>query len=440
MKRLATLFLAMAAACTTAPPPEVQPPAAAPAADVEPKVAADIEARLAQMPRTAIDYDRALLTDPERAVVAELVEASKVIDRIFWLQVSERNAEWDRALAAAAAVAPRYAAARQYFHIMKGPWDDLAENEPFVEGVGPKPEGAAFYPPDIRKEEIERWIAEHPQDAEAFRGLYTVIRRYGDRLAAIPYSVYYKELLTEAARHLNRAAELTDNASLRNYLAKLAKAFFTDDYYESDVAWMDLTGPIEVVIGPYEVYEDDLFNYKAAFESFVTVVDRPETEKLALYAQHLPDMERHLPLPDEHKNPNRGSESPIRVVQEIYTAGDARNGVATSAFNLPNDERVREAKGSKKVLLKNVMDAKFAKSGRPIAERVLVPEQTRLVGFAPYFNETLFHELSHGLGPGLIKTASGERVDNRLLLKETYSTIEEAKADAVGAWNVLYAL
>jgi hypothetical protein len=203
---------------------------------------------------------------------------------------------------------------------------------------------------------------------------------------------------------------------------------------------MDLSGPIEVVIGPYEVYEDQLFNYKAAFESFVTVVDRPETEKLAIYARHLPDMERHLPMPDEHKNPNRGSESPIRVVQEIYTAGDARNGVATSAFNLPNDEKVREAKGSKKVLLKNVMDAKFRQSGKPISARVLVPEQAAMVRFDAYFNETLFHELSHGLGPGLITTPSGERVDTRLLLKETYSTIEEAKADAVGAWNVLYAL
>jgi hypothetical protein len=207
------------------------------------------------------------------------------------------------------------------------------------------------------------------------------------------------------------------------------------------MAWMDLTGPIEVVIGPYEVYEDALFNWKAAFESFVTVVDRPETEKLTVYAQHLPAMERNLPIPDEHKNPNRGTESPIRVVQEIYTGGDARRGVQTAAFNLPNDEVVREQKGSKKVLLKNVMDAKFRMSGEPIAMRVLDPAQRGLLNFDAYFNFVLFHELSHGVGPGLITPpGGGERTDVRLLLKDTYSSIEECKADVLGVWNILYAI
>jgi hypothetical protein len=205
---------------------------------------------------------------------------------------------------------------------------------------------------------------------------------------------------------------------------------------------MDLNGPIEVVIGPYEVYEDNLFNYKASFESFVTVVDKPESDKLAVYAKHLPDMEKNLPEPEEYKNPNRGTDSPIRVVQEIYTAGDARRGVQTSAFNLPNDEAVREMKGSKKVLLKNVMDAKFKQSGQPIAQRVLEPSLRPLISFDAYFNHTLFHELSHGLGPGLIPdpAGSGKRVDSRTFLKNLYSSIEECKADVVGLWNILYAL
>ncbi|HEX7810009.1 MAG TPA: peptidase, partial [Thermoanaerobaculia bacterium] len=204
-------------------------------------------------------------------------------------------------------------------------------------------------------------------------------------------------------------------------------------------AWMDLQGPIEVVIGPYEVYEDDLFNYKASFESFVTVVDKPESDKLAIYAKHLPDMERNLPIPDEYKNPNRGTDSPIRVVQELYTAGDARRGVQTAAFNLPNDEVVREQKGSKKVLLKNVMDAKYRMSGNPIAMRVLDPSQRSLMNFDAYFNFILFHELSHGLGPGLIKQPNGERTDVRILLKDTYSSIEECKADVLGIYNIVYA-
>jgi hypothetical protein len=238
---------------------------------------------------------------------------------------------------------------------------------------------------------------------------------------------------------LREAAALTNNESLRSFLDKRADAFASNDYRDSDMAWMDLNGPIEVVIGPYEVYEDNLFNYKASFESFVTVVDAPESAKLAAYAHALPEMERNLPEPEQYKNLNRGTESPIRVVQEIYTAGDARRGVQTAAFNLPNDEYVREKKGSKKVLLKNVMDAKFQKSGRPIALRVLDPSLVGMVTFDAYFNHTLFHELSHGLGPGYITQANGERVEVRIPLKNLYSTIEECKADVLGVWNILYA-
>jgi hypothetical protein len=203
---------------------------------------------------------------------------------------------------------------------------------------------------------------------------------------------------------------------------------------------MDLDSEIEVVFGPYEVYEDALFNYKASYEAFVAVRDREESEKLAVYAAHLKDMEANLPIPERYKNTSRGFESPIRVVQEVFNAGDARPGVQTSAFNLPNDERVRQAKGSKKVLLKNVMEAKFSKSGRPVAERVLEPAAVSRVSFDAYFNHTLFHELSHGLGPGIIRAPDGRQVESRLMLKNIYSTIEECKADAVGLWSLLYAL
>jgi hypothetical protein len=238
---------------------------------------------------------------------------------------------------------------------------------------------------------------------------------------------------------LREAAAITTNQSLRNFLNKRADAFSSNDYRDSDMAWMDLNGPIEVVIGPYEVYEDNLFNYKASFESFVTVVDAPESAKLAAYAHALPDMERNLPEPEQYKNSNRGSESPIKVVQELFTAGDARRGVQTSAFNLPNDEYVREKKGSKKVLLKNVMDAKYQQAGRPIALRVLDPSLVNMLTFDAFFNHVLFHELSHGLGPGYITQPNGERVEVRIPLKNLYSTIEECKADVLGVWNLLYA-
>ena len=401
--------------------------------------APDVRDRLSQLPRTPIDYDRALLDAKETQVVGKLVEASRFMNDIFLSQVSEENPDLRERAARAAQQVPAASWALALFDVHKGPWDRLKENEPFI-GSRPKPPGAGFYPTDLTKEEFEKWVAAHPQDKEAFQGLFTVIRRQGSSLVAVPYSRAYGAALEAAGQKLKEAAALTGNASLRAYLTKRADAFLSDDYYASDIAWMDLDSDVEVVIGPYEVYEDALFNYKASFESFVTVRDRGETDKLVVYAKHLRDMERNLPIPDAHKRLNRKFESPIRVVQEVYTAGEARRGVQTSAFNLPNDERVREAKGSKKVLLKNVMDAKFRQSGRPISERTLAAAELPNVSFDAYFNHTLFHELAHGIGPGIIKGPDGKSVDSRLLLKETYSTIEESKADVAGLWSLLLAI
>lgn len=450
MRKLAFL-LPFLLACRTATPPGTEtmstPPAttspAAPVvADNTLAIKPDTPARLAQLPRTVIDYDRSLLGENERQVVAKLIEASRAIDEIYWRQVAEENLVLRDRLAAQAAKSPLDRAGYDYFIANKGRWDRLDNDEPFIEPFGPagaKPPGAAFYPPDLTKEEFEHYVAANPKQKDVLQGLFTVVRRDGAKLVAIPYSRHYAEHLEIAAARLREASALTTNASLRNYLDKLVVALQSDEYRDSDIAWMDLNGPIEVVIGPYEVYEDELFNFKAAYEAFITVVDRAESEKLAVYGQHLPQMERNLPVPDEHKNPNRGTESPIRVVQEIYTAGDARRGVQTAAFNLPNDEFVREKKGSKKVLLKNVMDAKYRQSGHPIGLRVLDPSLTKHLSFDAFFNHVLFHELSHGVGPGLITGPDGQRVDVRLLLKNTYSTIEEAKADVVGVWNILYA-
>lgn len=406
-------------------------------------VVPDIARRLGKFPLTVIDYNRGLLNEEEKAVLAKLIEASRQLEDIFRRQVSEKNPSLRADLARKAGNSVLHKQALAYFDIMKGRWDRLVEDEPFLAPFGEpgkKPAGAGFYPFDMTKEEFERWIAAHPEDKEKFQGLFTVIRREGDKLVAIPYSQYYRESLVPTAEKMREAAAMTSNASLRNFLVKRAEAFFTDDYHESDIAWMDLDSPIEVVIGPYEVYEDAMFNYKTAFEAYVTVVDKPESEKLKAYAQHLPDMERNLPIPDIHKNFSRGTDSPIRVVQEVFTAGHARSGIQTSAFNLPNDEGVRQAKGSKNVLLKNVMEAKFRQSGKPIAVRVLDPSQVSMLSFDAYFNQTLFHELSHGLGPGVIVGPNGEKGENRIFLKELYSTIEETKADVVGAWNLLYAI
>ena len=430
MKRFLIVLAGAAAACQTS---TITTTTAAPhAAAAALTVAPDVAQRMAQLPRTVIDYDRSLLDDNERQVVAKLIEASKQIDEIYWRQVSEENPAWREQLA------KQDGAAYDYFIANKGPWDRLQNDAPFV-GTMTKPAGAAFYPADITKEEFERYVAAHPAQKDALEGLFTVVRRDGTNLVAIPYSAFYKDFLDPAAAKLREAAAITNDPTLKRFLTLRADAFATSDYRESDMAWMDLAGNIEVVIGPYEVYEDNLFNYKASFESFVTVVDKPESAKLAAYAHALPDMERNLPEPEQYKNPNRGSESPIKVVQELYTAGDARRGVQTAAFNLPNDEVVREKKGSKKVLLKNVMDAKFRQSGKPIAMRVLDPSLTSLVSFDAFFNHVLFHELSHGLGPGFLTQRDGKRVEVRIPLKELYSTVEECKADVLGIWNLMYA-
>src|SRR5438105_3590612 len=297
MKRIALLAAALAVACQTTTP--MKPPAENLA------IAPDLAQRVAQLPRTVIDYDPSLLNDNERQVVGRLIEASKLIDEIFWRQVSEENPALRERLAKIGGPA------NEYFVMNKGPWDRLKNDEPFI-GTKKKPAGANFYPEDMSKDEFEKYVAAHPEKKDELQGLFTIVRRGGTDLAGIPYSRAYRHLLEPAAARLREAAALTTNASLKKYLTTRADAFLSDNYRDSDMAWMDLNGPIEVVIGPYEVYEDNLFNYKASFESFVTVVDKAESAKLGVYAQHLPDMERNLPEPEQYKNFNRGTSSPIK--------------------------------------------------------------------------------------------------------------------------------
>ncbi|HEX3111005.1 MAG TPA: peptidase, partial [Thermoanaerobaculia bacterium] len=442
MKRLAlALSLVAIAACqkTETAPPASSATSTKAAATSGLDIAADTPQRLAQLPRTTIDYDRSLLNPNEQQVVAKLIDAAKAFDEIYYRQVSEDNPKMRDELAANAGKSALNQAGYDYFVVNKGPWDRLKDDDPFI-GHKKKPAGAAFYPEDMTKDEFEKYVAAHPDQKEALQGLFTVIRRDGANLKAIPYSQEYKQQLDVATKAIRDAAALTTDNSLKTYLTKLADALGKDNYRDSDMAWMDLNGDLEVILGPYEVYEDNLFNYKASFESFLNVVDKNESAKLAVYAQHLPDMEKNLPEPEQYKNTTRGTSSPIKVVQELYTAGDARRGVQTSAFNLPNDEYVREKKGSKKVLLKNVMEAKFKQSGAPVAQRVLDPALTGKVSFDAYFSHTLFHELSHGLGPGYLKQANGERVEVRIPLKNLYSAIEECKADVLGLWNIRYAI
>ena len=429
-----TAALAGLAALALAPAAHAAPKAAPKAAGKELRIVPDIEKRVAQFAPTPMSADLSPLTAEDRKVLDKLVEAGKLMNEIFLRQAWTGNPALREELKGYQG--PHADAARQYFTINFGPWDRLAERQPFL-GDKPHPPGAGYYPEDMKKEDFEGWIAKHPGDKEAFTSTVTVIRRgQGGALAAVPYSREYAEWLRPAAKLLREAAALAKNPSLKKFLELRAKAFETDDYYASDVAWMDLDAPVEVTIGPYETYEDEIFGYKAAFEAFVTVNLPKESAALARYKERLPWLERNLPIPDEHKNLHRGTDSPIRVVDTVYSAGDTRAGVQTIAFNLPNDERVREAKGSKKVLLHNTMRAKYDKILLPIAGRVLDPAQVKDVSFDAYFNEVLHHELSHGLGPGKIKV-NGRETEVRLELKDLFATLEEAKADVMGVYNIL---
>ena len=265
-------------------------------------------------------------------------------------------------------------------------------------------------------------------DRAKVAGFFTVIRRNGRVFAAVPYSDVYREELAHAAALLREAAALTAEPTLRTFLTKRADAFLSNDYYDSDVAWMELKGAVEPTIGPYEVYEDELFNFKAAFESFITVQDEEESAKLQKFAGELQDIENHLPIDPKYRNPKLGGLAPIVVVNEVFAAGDANRGVQTAAFNLPNDERVVQEKGAKRVMLKNVQDAKFARTLMPISKVVLSAGDQKDVAFDAFFMQIVVHELMHGLGPGNI-TVNGRKTTVRREIKEAYSYLEEAKAD-----------
>jgi hypothetical protein len=392
----------------------------------------DMQNKIFQFAPTPITYDESLLDEREKTVIEKLCRASKIIDEIFLQQVYQRNTEIRDSLRLQTDAYSKLV--YDYFTIMFGPFDRLDHNRPFFETTS-KPLGANFYPADMSKEEFDIWLEQHPEDKLNFLSEFQVIRRDRDKLIAIPYSEFYREHLSAAARYLNEAAKFADNSSLKKYLQTRAAAFSTNDYYESDLAWMDLKDhKIEVVIGPYEVYEDELFNYKAAFESFVTIRDSAESARIERLTRYLRDMEQNLPYVQDLQSSPRGLESPMVVAQLVFSAGDAKAGVQTLAFNLPNDERVRQIRGSKKVMLKNMHEAKFNKLLYPIARIVVDSSQLAAVTFNAFFNHTLLHEISHGIGPGII-TVGGKQTEVKKELKETYSRIEECKADILGLYN-----
>jgi hypothetical protein len=383
---------------------------------------------------TDLAADLSKLSDADRRVLAKLVEASKIVDGLFLRQAWAGN---DAMLADLARdQSPDGRARLHYFLINKGPWSRLDHNQPFIPGAPPKPAGANYYPEGATKADLERWMQSlsEPERARA-TGFFTTIRRGAGGFVMVPYTIEYQTELARAASLLREAAQSATEPTLKNFLTKRADAFLSNDYYDSDVAWMELTGTIQPTIGPYEVYEDELFNYKAGFEAYVTVQDDAETAKLQKFAGELQDIEDHLPIDPKQRNPKLAALAPIVVVNELYAAGDGNRAVQTAAFNLPNDERVVREKGAKRVMLKNVQDAKFAKTLQPISKVVLGAGDQSDLSFEAFFTHIVVHELMHGLGPHSI-TAGGRQTTVRQQLKETYSALEEAKADISGLFAI----
>lgn len=366
--------------------------------------------------------DLSALDARERALLAHLVRAAEAMDPIFWKQ------SWGDRAALMARIGDD-APTQRLAELNYGPWDRLAEDQPFVAGVGPRPAGAQFYPEDMSREEFEQ--APLPDKT----GLYTLLRRGADgKLETVPYHVAYRAELEAAAAHLREAAALADDAGLRHYLELRAQALLDDDFHASDLAWMDMkTNALDLVIGPIETYEDALFGYKAGYEAYVLVKDRAWSEKLARFAAYLPELQRELPVEERYKREQPGADADLNAYDAVYYAGDANVGAKTIAINLPNDEDVQLKKGTRRLQLKNVMRAKFDRILMPIANELIAEDQRPHLSFDAFFQDTMFHEVAHGLG---IKHTLDGGSTVRHALKEYASSFEEGKADILGLYMV----
>ena len=419
---IATLLVLTA--CQQAESPAPTAPAAAAAEIVEQPVSEGVpeqSSRFEIYATVSLTADLGHLSERQRQMIPLLIDASKIMDGLFWQQsFGDRETFLDGI---------EDPATRRFAEVNYGPWDRLAADQPFIESAGPKPLGAKFYPADMSKEEFEAW------DQEGKDGLYSLVRRENDgSLKLLPYYEAYGEELRQAAALLRQAAELADEAEFANYLQMRATALKTDDFQPSDMAWMDMkNNPVELVIGPIETYEDQLFGYRAAYESYVLIKDLAWSERLARFAKYLPELQIGLPVPDEYKREVPGSDADLNAYDVVYYAGHSNAGSKTIAINLPNDEQVQLAKGTRRLQLKNAMLAKYNQILVPISEVLIARDLRQHITFDSFFGNTMFHEVAHGLG---IKNTLDGHDTVRHAMKEHASALEEGKADILGLYMV----
>jgi hypothetical protein len=383
---------------------------------------------LSKYTEVTLTADLGALTEKERRMIPLLIDACQAMDEIFW-----QEAYGDKAKLLAGITDPDL---RRFAEINYGPWDRLNGNEPFLPGVGAKPAGAGFYPADLTKEEFEKTVAASPDQAAALKGQYTIVRRGAQgQLVAVPYHEAFKPQVERAVALLQAAAALAEDAGLRNYLELRAQALLSDDYRPSDMAWMDMkTNGIDVVIGPIENYEDQLYGYKSTHEGYVLIKDKEWSASLARYVKLLPALQGRLPVPARYKRESPGSGSDLGAYDVVFYAGDCNAGSKTIAINLPNDETVQLEKGARRLQLKNAMRAKFDKILTPIADRLIAPDQKKHIQFDAFFANVMFHEVSHGLG---IKNTLDGKGTVRDALKDLGGSLEEGKADVLGLFMIM---
>jgi hypothetical protein len=379
------------------------------------------KARVAEYSEFTLTTDISLLSENQKQMIPILIEISKIMDGLFW---QEAYGDREALLSGLDSEGEKH-----YAEINYGPWDRLRGNEPFIEGIGEKPEGAQFYPADMTKEEFEAW--DNPDKA----GQYSFVRRNeAGELYLIPYREMFSEEIQRASALLLKAAELAEDEGLKNYLILRAEALLTDDYQASDMAWMDMKdNTIEFVVGPIENYEDQLYNYRSAHEAYVLIKDKSWSERLSKFAQFLPILQEGLPVPDAYKQEKPGTDSELNAYDVVYYAGDCNSGSKTIAINLPNDEEVQLSKGSRRLQLKNSIQAKYDKILIPMSELLVAEDQRQHITFNAFFSNTMFHEVAHGLG---IKNTLDGKGTVRDALLEKGSALEEGKADILGLYMV----
>ena len=387
----------------------------------EPQLLSEFKDRLNIYQEVTLNSDISHLSDKQKKMLAVLIDASKIMDDLFWQQAFYQ----DKTSFLASIKDPEV---RNFANINYGPWDRLQADQAFLSGYKDKAPGAEFYPHKMSKERFEK------ENFADKKGLYSLVKENNGKLTSKAYSEAYADQLAQAAKLLERAAELAEDKDFANYLRLRAKAITSDDYQPSDMAWMDMkNNPIDVVIGAIETYEDQLYGYRAAYEAYVLVKDMSWSKRLAKFASTLPALQKGLPVAEKYKQEMPGSNADLNAYDVIYYAGHSNAGGKTIAINLPNDEEVQLSKGTRRLQLKNAMRAKFDHILQPISEVLIVPEQRKHITFNAFFSNTMFHEVAHGLG---IKNTINGKGTVRQALKEHASALEEGKADILGLYMV----